>query len=60
MDRRAFLFALGCISVFAELFRGRRSKAAAWPAQDPDELVLVDGWIVKRSQAPEGDWEPAP
>jgi hypothetical protein len=57
MKRRIFLGAFaGALFGLAVLRRLRAARAAA----DDGELVLVNGWIVKRSQAPKGTWKPAP
>ena len=63
MTRRAFLTALAGVLSGLTLPAGRRAARAARAAQTreaEDELVLVGGWIVRRSQAPKGSWAPAP
>ena len=60
MTRRAFLTALAGVLSGLTLPAGRRAARASGAREAEDELVLVGGWIVRRSQAPKGSWTPAP
>lgn len=53
MKRRSVLASIASIAVLLLARRSTGARAAV-AGENPDELVLIDGWIVTRSQVQEG------